>query len=477
MKKRLIKEKLPERLLVLLVFVLVTAWAMTAGNPGGPDEPMRYDVAKYLYHHSGELPRGDDPEIRNSTWGISYGFYPILSYMVSAVFMWIAGIFSTSEEVLLHAARMADVLFLTAAAWMTIQTGKNLFDKEKRWMFSIMVCFLPGFLFLGTYVNTDSLGLMAASMIFLAWSRYLKEGWTWKNCVLLAVGMGICFLSYFNAYGWILWSFLFFCATVLLCSGEPWRDRVKFLFSRGIAIAGITLGISGWWFIRNYLIYDGDFLGRKTCRLCAEKYAEKAYKPSVYATPTVRGWSIKDMLIYQDPGWPHNWTIMMMVSFVGTFGLFDIFMDETVSKIYVLFLVLGMIGVLFMLEEFCWKERIVTVSRQNLENGERLIIKKIRSTGMWSKKGVFHLAMLGAMITPVILLVNYSYTNDLQCQGRYVMPAVFPVMYFVTCGYGKLLERLVKKEAVRVWFYRIVSVLWIAGAVLTYFLTIVPAYQ
>ena len=54
---------------------------------------MRYMVAQYLHKHPGKLPLGDDPAIRDATWGISYAYYPILSYMVSAVFMGIAGLF------------------------------------------------------------------------------------------------------------------------------------------------------------------------------------------------------------------------------------------------------------------------------------------------------------------------------------------------------------------------------------------------
>lgn len=60
---------------------------------------------------------------------------------------------------------------------------------------------------MGTYVNTDSLALLAAAMILYAWASYLREDWTWKNCILLAVGMAVCALSYYNAYGWILCSF------------------------------------------------------------------------------------------------------------------------------------------------------------------------------------------------------------------------------------------------------------------------------
>lgn len=34
---------------------------------------------------------------------------------------------------------------------------------------------------MGTYVNTDSLALLAAAMILYAWASYLREDWTWKT--------------------------------------------------------------------------------------------------------------------------------------------------------------------------------------------------------------------------------------------------------------------------------------------------------
>lgn len=476
MKKVWKNEKYLEWAMIALVFVLMLAWSLTSTEPGGPDEVMRYDVAQYLYENPGTLPHGADPAIRDKIWGISYGFYPVLSYMVSAVFMWIAGIFSTSETVLLHAARLADVLFMTVAAALVIRIGRRLFDREKRWFFSALVIFLPGYLFMGTYVNTDSLALMAVSMILLAWVKYLDEGWTWKNCVLLAVGMGICFLSYYNAYGWILWSFFFFCATVLLCSQESVKERFQFLFSRGFVIAGITFVLAGWWFIRNYFLYDGDILARNASTICAEKYAQEPYKPSVHITPARLEWRWKEFFLYQDPGWTHNWVMMVLVSFVGTFGSFTIYMNESVSKLYIIFLGVGFLGICMMAREFHWKKRTVTVVK-TMEKNAPVKIKTVHTYKEWSKKGVFNLAMLAAMVTPVVLFISYAYYNDNQAQGRYIMSAVFPLMYFVTCGYGKLLERFVKNETVRIWFFRIASGVWILGAVLTYLTLIVPAYM
>ena len=103
-------------------------------------------------------------------------------------------------------ARMADVLFVTGAVYFVVKASGKLFPKEKyskevRWLFAALAGFMPQAIFMGTYVNTDSLALLAAAMILYAWASYLTEDWTWKNCILLAVGMAVCALSYYNAYG------------------------------------------------------------------------------------------------------------------------------------------------------------------------------------------------------------------------------------------------------------------------------------
>ena len=85
-KKKIWKdERVQAGVLVLAAFLLLTAWAFMQPLGAGPDEKMRYMVAQYLHEHPGKLPLGDEPTIRDATWGISYAYYPILSYMVSAV--------------------------------------------------------------------------------------------------------------------------------------------------------------------------------------------------------------------------------------------------------------------------------------------------------------------------------------------------------------------------------------------------------
>lgn len=85
------------------------------------------------------------------------------------------------------------------------------------WFYTILICFLPGTIFFNSYVNMDALGLCASSWIVLCWCKAVKNDWSVKLCVELGAAISLCALSYFNAYGYILCSILFFCTTILLC--------------------------------------------------------------------------------------------------------------------------------------------------------------------------------------------------------------------------------------------------------------------
>ena len=63
-----------------------------------------------------------------------------------------------------------------------------------------------------------------------------------------------------------------------------WKDR-RFRVKLYVA-AGLFAGHAAWWFIRSYIIYDGDFLGLNITEHYKELYAIDELKPS--NAPTVR---------------------------------------------------------------------------------------------------------------------------------------------------------------------------------------------
>lgn len=460
-----------EWIFVGAVFLFVFLWAALQPFDVSPDERMRYEIVEYLCKY-GRLPHGGDPELRNQIWGISYAFNPIISYMISAVFVKITSIFTSQEMVLVVAARMVNVLFTTGTAWLTLKIGKRLFPKEGKWLFAVLVMFLPGLLFVGSYVNNDAMALFSAALICYTWVRYLDEGWSVKNCIRLGVGLSICLLSYYNAYGWILVSFLLFTFTALFCEGKAWN--FKFWLKRGLVVAAVAAVLAGWWFVRNGILYNGDILGMKTSSEYAQLYAQEGFKPSQRMTPRKQGMSLWEMLWYVPGQWNHNWLITVLVSFVGTFGYMTVFMPYGMSKLYLIIYILGGAGILFSLRMFGFRKKHVFQSRAAV-GGQSVRIKAVTVLPEWDKLRIFNTAMLGAMAIPPVLLLQYAWASDFQAQGRYLLPMVLPMMYFVTKGYGNLLERLVKKESVRKGIYGAACVLLVLLAVYTFGFVFYPS--
>lgn len=450
--KLLKKKGFLEAAFCISVFLFLTAWVVVQPFNVSPDEGMRYKVVEYLVQHNFRLPHGGDPEIRDALWGISYAFNPVLAYQLAAVPAKLVSLFTKDAFAVLVAARMVNVGLGTGMAFLVSRIGKRLFGGIKGWMFTCLVMFLPGVLFVFCYVNNDGLALFSVALMILMWVRSLKDDWSWNTCVGLAIGVGLCALSYYNAYGVILCSVVMFGITVLMCSER--KGDIRFLFTRGTVIAGIVLALAGWWFVRSYLIYDGDILGMRTSTEYAQLYAREDLKPSNrYIMREAK--SLWDMLFFVPGQWEHSWLVTVLVSFVGTFGYMSVFMPFPLSVVYISFIIGGLACVLLRFKRTFWL------------GGLRKI---------WRKEGVFHWCMLAAALIPVALLVYYAYCSDFQAQGRYLLPGVIPVMYFVTTGYGNLLDKVIKEKVGQRWWYVTVTILMVIGVLYTYLGVFLPEY-
>ena len=455
------------------IFIFLLAWMVIQPFSVSPDEHMKYQIIEYLVEY-GVLPHGGDEAIRHEIWGISYAFNPILSSMLSVPFVKVTSFFTASRTDLIIAARLVNVLLGTATAFLSLRIGRRLFKDGAKWLFTALVMLLPGTLFLFSYVNNDGLALFSTALIILMWVRALQEGWDLKTCIGLAIGISICMLSYYNAYGVVLCSVIFFVMTVI--KGQRKMDW-QFLLKRGTIITGIVLLLAGWWFVRSYIIYDGDFLGMRTSSQYAEMYAQESFKPSQRWVFARTGMSIWKMLLYVPGEWQHNWLGTVLVSFVGTFGYLTEFMPSILSKIYISFFGVGMAGSLLTIKsDFLTLNKDLIYEKTKPVGREHIIVKMMRKRSEWNKTVIFNWCMLGTIIIPVGLLLYYAYYNEFQAQGRYLMPGIIAIMYFVTCGYNNLLDKLIKSEKMRSRLYLAATVMVVIGALYTYVAVFAPLY-
>lgn len=453
---------------LMALFVFYFLWAYVQPFNVSPDEGMRYDVSLYIYE-TGALPAGGEFSIRDENWGHSYAFMPILSYMISAVFMKAAAVFSTDPFVLLMAARLVGVIFGVLTAWMAMLISGKIIAPPCRWLFVLLVAFLPQQIFVSSYVNTDAMAIFSTAVIVYMWILALERGWDVKSCMGLAAGVSLCALSYYNAYGFILCSGILFCLS-LFWAWNNRSQRLEMLKKAALMIL-VTSVCAGWWFARNYLLYDGDILGMAAAEECAQMYAREDLKPSNIMTPQRKGQGVLEMVV---AGGGDSWLRQVVASFIGCFGALNCPLEYWMYGLYLSVMLLGLVGFLrgtrrffaprasgsgagetAASEETClggcaFEGRLrLAEERGDIAVPEETCWNRCAPVGRVRLEGVFHWIMLIALIIPNVLNVYYSYAVDYQPQGRYSLPMLIPLMYFMAEGIGFLMEKVVKNRGAR----------------------------
>ena len=392
---------------------------------------MKWDICKYVSEHN-SIPDGRDESIRNPIWGISYAFQPILTYMICAMFMKIASIFTTNQFALVVSARLVSTISMTLSIYFVIKIADKLFkDKEKyKYLFISIIAFQPITAFLASYINNDSTAMLATTMIIYLWILGLESNWKTKYCVLLGLAIGFCALTYYNAYGYI------FCSVIIcLISTVSNKVKVKDIMQKAIIVSLVAFAVAGWWFVRNAIIYDGD------------KYAMENYKPSTRKTPQNRGESLWHML-YDD-----KWIKIVIRSFVGIFGYHSIIMSNKIYYSYFLIWLIGGIGCILKFKE--------------------LFFYKSEEKNKYLLNYIFVIAL----IIPIVLSIIYSYTSDFQPQGRYIMGIIVPFTYFVVTGIETVLEKFIKSQRMKKIIVLVLILLVIIISFEAIFTYVIPTYK
>ena len=436
--KKINNKKLYEYLFYIALFCTFFIWSLLLRFNDAPDELGRYSICQYIFNH-GKLPHGGDIEIRLPAWGFSYAFQPILPYIIGGILMRITALFTSNTYFYLIAARFVSVLCGVIMAIFVRKIANRIFtDAVWQWIFTFLIMLLPQCMFMFVYVNTDSMALMSCAIIAYAWLLGLDTAWNSKSCILLSIGLIFCAMSYYNAYAFIFCSIIIF--TVFHISYDKAARKIKIdwsnLLKKGFFISLFVLIGIGWWFIRCYLLYDGDFLGLHIRSVYAEKYATPSYlKPSQAKTYYNAGLSIIRMLMDTD------YVCDVCLSFVGLFGNMSIALHSWIYVGYTVIISLGLLGLFFK------KRQAITQLHYNSKN----IL-------------TFHICLIICFIVPIYLCTYSSYTRDYQPQGRYILTMIIPFMYFITIGLKKLFDTLFQNQLLyrfftillRAWFFVVV---------------------
>ena len=408
------KTNTTERLTVAIAFLICLACALCINPDLCPDEWARQLVSDYIYE-TGRLPNGTEPETIMSNWGFSYALRPYLSSIIGAICMRVAAIFTQSSRILMAMSRMCSVLSISGCAYFSVKAGNLLFkDRKTSILLAVLICFLPQVVFIGSYQNNDALSLMAVSMELFFLLRGYTDNWSIKSCVGLGISMAIGMLSYYSIYPWILFGGVFCIVSCL--QNVKINNKASFIASRSALVIGIVFVLSGWFFIRNAIVHNGDFLGMASELTSREAAIARGMELVDYSPGLTIFGSFKDFIRY--------WTDYSYMSFIGCFGYMNIFLSKIQYCIY---------GIIIAVPEI-W-----------------IMAKSFKDTNKTKMETLFQvLLLLGGLVT-ILLSIYASYYRDLQAQGRYIITLVLPISFAIAYGMDRYAGKFTKNAFMTAW--------------------------
>ncbi len=426
-------DRTAEIAFLVLVFAIEAVLAANESFGMMPDEFSHFEVVYYVYRH-GIIPTGYEPQIQIPYWGASYAFQPILTYIIQGWLMRLVDLFTDDIYVILLSARLVDCFFGAVMAWFVKKTADLLWDdRTMQWLFTFMIVLLPENLYIHSYINTDSMAAMSVAVIIYALFKGEEDDYARKTILMLAAGISLCLLSYYNAYGAVLIAFLCFMTHFI------YRRDYRAMWKKAGIVTIAVFVMAGWWFVRSGILYNGDIFGLSARKALAVKEAEPQYSPLTKQTFAGQGMSLKDMLLSND------YLKLVYRSFICVMGNFDI---KTSDMIYRADKYMTAAAAVFALIPV--NDTAAYWSRGNKSRGQRRYIE---------------ILLLADISVTMFMHMIYSYAYDWQPQGRYLLPMLIPLMYFLAVGAdkgGQLLIRAGKGLQHDAAFKRIVWVIRMA---------------
>ena len=377
--------------LVLLLFICIVGhWSAILPYNEGPDEILHFhsNVEFILDHHRLPVSGVDDMDIYrqcfDSTTGRqtcknSYNMFPALDYLIAAI---TAALGRSAGLSSLAGARIASlawgIVFVVALQFMFLEILESFTFAA---VFSALIALIPQLMFTCAYVNADAHSLAISALLGLSATRLYKRQ-DKRRIVEFAAATGLLFSAKYNYFIYVPFIPLFVGWLFL----QKKLDRKSASLTLG-ACAVMSLGISGFWFLRNAYLYH-DPLGLKFAFAMMDRFhAPGVSRPLDWAG----AWFLHE----------HQFYWHTLLSFVGDFKNRTLHFPAGVYLGYYCVFAAGVGGLGYVI----------------IRHGDRT-----------TRAGAFTAA---ALVGICFLQHMYnSLTVDLQPQGRYLFPDPCPARCF-----------------------------------------------
>jgi len=152
-----------------------------------------------------------------------------------------------------HLTRLVNSLFGALTVWLTYLIGLAIWPKRPFLAVAgaAFVAFNPMFVYMAGAINNDVVAAMSGAAVTLACVRLVQDerGLSLRWGLILGALFSLALMSKFNlaaiagligaAMTWVAWR------------KKQWAEWLKV----GLVIAGVTAVFTGWWFVRNQILY------------------------------------------------------------------------------------------------------------------------------------------------------------------------------------------------------------------------------
>ncbi|MEW6089016.1 MAG: hypothetical protein AB1498_12010 [bacterium] len=382
-------------LILLLYFVLAINYALNVPIFEAPDEPDHFAHIKYLVNNK-RLPFLNVKTADEPATAIHPPLYYFLSAIIYAPFQVFDHpvevipnekfslksrnkFFHGEEKIINHIPFYIIRLFSIMLGMGTIIFGWKIaaeFFRENHYLVNLsaaLIAFIPQFVYVSSVINSDNLANFISTIAFWILIKVAQKEYNRKiYVVFLGILTGLAAITKFTVLFLIPFSVIVFYII---------KNNKKEFYGNVIIIFVLVIVVSGWYYLRNYLIY-GFALG-----------GNFVIKRSIFSSYFIKPFAN-----------------IMLLSFFGLFGWMSILMGKLVYCFYILFYGFGF----FTSLGFIFKNSSLTEKHPDMK--------------------VLNWILFLSIILSLASNIRYNMNSD-DYQGRHMLPIIAPFAVLTVQGF------------------------------------------
>jgi len=395
------------------IFVLFFSYFFITSNVlphgAGPDWKSNTDVTKFIYENDrlAVLP-DDEKDLHFTVYGGTRALRPPLSYIVSAVTAKALAFTNLDSYVLF---RKGSALLCALALALTFYALSIYFNSYTIGILgSTIIGLMPQFTFIASYNNDDSGAIFSATLMIAVLVRIYRYGVSNTNAILIGLAGGLVVLSKMTA--WLLMPSVILFLIIFFRS--PARSLLRY-----IAIAGLVFILAGgWWFAFNTYHYgiDDPLLKKITATVIAQ---HKRLPPGSGVGFASQGIGFYELFA-------ENYKNFLGETAKATIGNLDWLKLKVGPLQYTVYLGIFFFALFYYF--FSLSAYLIKRYRNVTVNDEH------------TRPLIFESLLLLMIVFQITMYTWTNINNDIQIQGKYIIPVFLPILLLFFSGIYRLPE-------------------------------------